>query len=206
MVWVCLAVSRVVSFSVHWWNGCRHFYLLGDSTLRNWLCLVVPIQNVSLEGRQALAGSRCHLSLPQKVLGETLPLVPFLVDQSIIQCLVLFVVDTALLVVLSAGEQNMHSVGTHVLHLEAFQCCAPSHLLCLRFSCLFPWFHLWSCRDSVNLLQPESLGTQTQSCRCCCRFGLITALLFGAMADAATGETVQGKVAADPGADRLVFQ
>ena len=35
--------------------------------------------------------------------------------------------------------------------------------------------------------------------------GIITALLFGAAADESTGEAVQGKVAADPGADRLAF-
>ena len=39
-----------------------------------------------------------------------IPPLPSLVDQSKIQCLVLCVVDTAILV-LSAGEQIMHSVG-----------------------------------------------------------------------------------------------
>ena len=44
-----------------------------------------------------------------------------------IQCLVLCVVDTAILFVLSNGEQNMHSVGRHVLH--AFMLCTQSSTL-----------------------------------------------------------------------------
>ena len=71
----------------------------------------------SLEGVQAHADNRRRLLLIQKVLGETLPALPSLVDQSMIECLVLCVVDTAIHVVLSAGEQNMHSVGRHVLHV-----------------------------------------------------------------------------------------
>ena len=53
-----------------------------------------------------------------KVLGETRPALPCLVDQSMIQCLVLCGVDTAILAVLSAGEKNMHSACRHVLHLR----------------------------------------------------------------------------------------
>ena len=53
-----------------------------------------------------------------------------------IQCLVLWAVDSAILVVLTvsaAGEQNMHSVGRHVLQLKGFHAvrlCEPSG--CLR--------------------------------------------------------------------------
>ena len=74
--------------------------------------MVEPVQNISDEGGLA------RLSHREKVLGETLPALPFLVDQSMIQCLVLCVVETAILVVLSTGEQNMHYVGRHVLHLQ----------------------------------------------------------------------------------------
>ena len=78
------------------------------------------IQNISLEGVQALVGNRRRLSLLQKVLRETLPALPTFVDQSMIQWLVLCVVEPAISVVLSPGEQNKHSVGRHVLHLQAF--------------------------------------------------------------------------------------
>ena len=61
---------------------------------------------------QALAGNRCHLSLLQKVLGDTRPELPFLVHLSMIRCSVLRAVDTAIRVVVSAGERNMHSVGS----------------------------------------------------------------------------------------------
>ena len=70
------------------------------------------------------------------MLGETLTALPFLVDQSIIQCMVLCVVDTTILVVVvSAGAQNMHYLGCHVLQLQAFKCCAPSTLLAIQLSC-----------------------------------------------------------------------
>ena len=49
-----------------------------------------------------------------------LPVLPSLVDQGMIQFLMLCVVDTAILVVLSNAEQYLHSVGRHVLHLQAF--------------------------------------------------------------------------------------
>ena len=26
---------------MHWWEGCKHLYMMGDSALQNWLCLVV---------------------------------------------------------------------------------------------------------------------------------------------------------------------
>ena len=41
-----------------------------------------------------------------------------------IQCLVLCVVDTAILVVLSAGDQKMHS-EERLLHLQAFNAVHP---------------------------------------------------------------------------------
>ena len=69
-------------------------------------CETLPI------GEQALAGNRRRLSLLQKVLGETLAVLSSLIDQSMIQCLVLCVFDTAILLVLSAREQNMYSVKT----------------------------------------------------------------------------------------------
>ena len=69
--------------------------------------------------------NRHHLLLLQKVLGETLPVFP---------CLVLCVVDTAILVVLSAGEQNLHSVGLHVLHQQPFNAVYPViYFACLLF-------------------------------------------------------------------------
>ena len=52
-----------------------------------------------------------------KVLAETLPALPCLVDQ---RCWMVCVVYTAILVVMSAGEQKMHSVARHVLHQQAF--------------------------------------------------------------------------------------
>ena len=76
--------------------------------------------HVHRKGVQAQAGNRRRLSLLQKVLGETFPALPSLLDQSMIQCLVLCIVDTVVLVVLSAGEQNVLPVGRHVLHLQAF--------------------------------------------------------------------------------------
>ena len=60
--------------------------------LRNWLCLVEPVQIISLEGVQALAGNRRRQSLFQEVPGQTLPVFPSLVDESMTQCLVLCVV------------------------------------------------------------------------------------------------------------------
>ena len=114
-------LKRLSPFSVDKWDVCKHLSSLGDSALRNWLCLVEPVQNISLQGVvQALASNLCHLSLIQKVLWETLSALPSTVDQNMIQWLVLCVVDTAILVVLSAGKQNMQSVGRHVLHPQAF--------------------------------------------------------------------------------------
>ena len=117
--WFCFAVK-----------GCLIFQCTNEVAANIFTCLVIqhcgidcvwqPVQNISLEGVQALVGSRCHLSLLQKVLGETLPALPSLLDESMIPCLVLCVVDTAILVLLSAGERNMHSVGRYVLHLQAF--------------------------------------------------------------------------------------
>ena len=72
--------------------------------------MVGPVQSIPLEGVQALAGNRRRVLLLRKVLGETLPVLPSLADQIMIQCLVLCVVDTAIVVVLSAGEQNMHGL------------------------------------------------------------------------------------------------
>ena len=93
-------------------------FFLGSS---NGLCLVEPVQNIVLQDVQALAGNHHRLSLLQKVLGSILPALPSLVlDESMIPCLALCVVDTAILVVLSAGEQNVHSVGWHVLYLQDF--------------------------------------------------------------------------------------
>ena len=56
-------------------------------------------ENISLEGVPALTDNRLGLSLLQKVLGEILPALPSLVDRSMIQCLQLCVLDTAILVV-----------------------------------------------------------------------------------------------------------
>ena len=53
---------------------------------------------MTLEDVQGLAGGR-RLSLLQKLQGETLPVLPSLVEQSMIQCLVLCVVDTVIPVV-----------------------------------------------------------------------------------------------------------
>ena len=81
MVWVCLAISKVVSYVsalMRWLQAS--FYLLVDSVLRNWLCLVESVPNSSLEG------NRRSLSLLQKMLGEILPVLSSLVDQSMIQC------------------------------------------------------------------------------------------------------------------------
>ena len=103
----------------------------------------------------ALASNRRRLSLLQKVPGETLPALPSLVDQSMIQHLVLCAVDTAILAVLSAVEQNMHSVGSHVLPLEVLQCCPISHLLCLAIQlflfCVFTCEAAEIARTSFNL-------------------------------------------------------
>ena len=46
---------------MHSLDGRKHLYYLGDSVLRNWLCLAEPVHNISLEGVQALAGNRRHL-------------------------------------------------------------------------------------------------------------------------------------------------
>ena len=88
--------------------------------------MVEPVQNISLEGVHTIADIRRRLSLLQKVLGETLPALPFL-EQSTRQCLVLCVADTAIIVVLSAGEQNMQS-GYARAAPEGFN----ADLLCLR--------------------------------------------------------------------------
>ena len=64
-----------------------------------------------------MLGETLPVLLLQNMLGETLPALPHLVDRGMIQCLVLCVVDTAILVVPSDGEQNMPVVGRHVLHL-----------------------------------------------------------------------------------------
>ena len=48
-----------------------------------------PVQNISLEGVQALVDNRRHLRIA--VPGETLTVLPYREDQSIIQCLVLCV-------------------------------------------------------------------------------------------------------------------
>ena len=99
--------------------------MLRDLELR--LCLVEPVQNSSLEGVQALADNRRRRLLLPKVPGEALTVLLSLVDQSLVQCWVLCGVDTVILVVLSAGAQKI-SVGRHVQHLQAFQCCAPMKL------------------------------------------------------------------------------
>ena len=44
--------------------------------------MVESVQNISLECVHALAGTRRRLSILQKVLGETLPALPFLVSRS----------------------------------------------------------------------------------------------------------------------------
>ena len=49
--------------------------------------LVQPVPNISLEGVPALAGSHGRIALFHEVLGETRPVLPSLVDQSMIQCL-----------------------------------------------------------------------------------------------------------------------
>ena len=46
MVWVSQMLSHL---SVHWWDGCKHLYSLGDSVLRNLLCLVELVQNIWLK-------------------------------------------------------------------------------------------------------------------------------------------------------------
>ena len=69
-----------------------------------WLHLPTGVHNISQEGGQALAGNRRLLSLLQKVLGETLPALPSLVRSLKNDSMfgVFYVVDTAILVVLSA--------------------------------------------------------------------------------------------------------
>ena len=57
-----------------------------------------------------LAGNRRRLLLLQNELGETLASLLSLLDQRMIQCLLLCVVEPAILVVLSAGARNMHSL------------------------------------------------------------------------------------------------
>ena len=112
---------------LNWLRGCLIFYRNAEMAANIYTSLVI----IELLGRaspeyftgknvQTLAGSRHRLSLLQKVLEETLPALPSLVDHSMIQCLELCIVDTTILVVLSAGEQNMHVVGSRVLLLQAF--------------------------------------------------------------------------------------
>ena len=72
---------------------------------------------------RCLSDNRRHRLLLQKVLGETLPAFPSLDD--LIICLVLCVVDTAIRVVLSAGPQNMQTVGSTCCTCKLFNAVHP---------------------------------------------------------------------------------
>ena len=74
--------------------------------------MVEPVQAISLESGQALAGKSLSFNAPPKS-ARTHPALPSAVDESMIQCLVLSVVDTAILVELS-------KMGRHALYLQAF--------------------------------------------------------------------------------------
>ena len=135
MVWGCLADSKVVSYfsALMRWIHIFPSLTIGDSALRNWLCLVEPVQNISVEGVQAQAGSISVVYRFAKKCWENS------------SCIAYFC---------RSKHDSMFGV---VPCRQAFKCCAPSHLLGLRSSCLFPWFHL---RMKVNQFLPESFGRQ----------------------------------------------
>ena len=99
MVWVCWAVSNIASSS----SGLMRWPQL--SSLAWWLGVIAVVFRFSKKGWE---NSSC--------IAFTL------VDQSMIQCLVLRLVETVMLGVMSTWKQKMHSVGRHVLHLQAFWC------------------------------------------------------------------------------------
>ena len=127
---------------------------------RYGICLVGSVQNIPLEGGQSLACYCLRLSLLQNMLGETLPALPSVLDHSIIQCLTLCYVDTAILVVLSAGEQHMHSVGRHVINCKLLNDVHP-----VIFFVGDPAVSIrgFTYRESVNQFHLERLGRSIYS-------------------------------------------